>query len=368
MNKKKMELLIPSCILFFFAISIISIYSTTSILSINYENIYLKQLIWYALGVGIFISVIFIGNEKILRFSKLIYITSIILLILVLIIGTDINNTKGWINLGFFSFQPSEFAKLGLVIYLSKILNDYHFEEVKNYKKEIILILKIIELTLIPCFLVFVEPDTGAVIAYLIIAASMIFISEIRTRWVAILFLLSIGLICFFAYFYIKFPTNFINFFGDSLYYRIFRIVDWKNSSGLQLENSLITIGTSNLFGHGVNNLPVYFPEPYTDFIFPVFISNFGLIGGIVLITVIIIFDLKIIDIGIKSSKSRDKYIICGIIISFIYPQLQNIAMTIGLIPITGIPLPFISYGGSSLIISFIMTGLVLNSLKNNNT
>ncbi len=361
-KKKRHEIIMPLCMLMFFIISIISIYSSESILPNYYNNLHIKQIIWYIVGFIIFIILLFIKNEKILRHSKVIYLTSIILLIIVLIIGNKVNNTRGWFDFGFISFQPSEFAKIGLILYISKLLNDFRFEENITYKKELLLILKIITITLIPSILVFMEPDTGAVISYFIIAFTLILISEIRLRWSIIILILGILLVIILSLFYIKYPTNFIKLFGEGIYYRIFRIIDWKNSSGMQLENSMITISTSNLYGNGIRNLPIYFPEPYTDFIFTVYTNIFGLIGSILLILLIIIFDSRIIKISYKTTKTINKYIITGFLISFTYQQIQNISMTIGILPITGIPLPFISYGGSSLIISFIMCAFIINA------
>ena len=361
-KKKKHEIIIPLCILMFFITSIISIYSSESILPIYYNNLRIKQLIWYIVSFIIFIILLFIKNEKILRYSKIIYITSIILLIIVLILGQKVNNTRGWFDFGFISFQPSELTKVGLILYISKLLNDFRFEENITYKKELLLIIKIIIITLIPSILVFMEPDTGAVISYFIITFILILISEIRLRWTFILLILGIILFIILSLFYIKSPNGFIKLFGNGIYYRIFRIIDWKNSSGMQLENSIISISTSGLYGNGLKNLPIYFPEPYTDFIFTVYTNIFGLIGSILLIILIIIFDTRIILISKNTTKTINKYIITGFLISFMYPQIQNISMTIGLLPITGIPLPFISYGGSSLIISFIMCAYIINA------
>jgi rod shape determining protein RodA len=313
-------------------------------------------------GFIIFIFLLFYKNDKILRHSKLIYIICIILLIIVLITGEKINNTRGWITLGTLSFQPSESTKIGLILYISKILNDFRFEQNITNKKELLLILKIIIITLIPSILVFIEPDTGAVISYFIITFTLILISDIRIKWLILLILTSIIIVGLLSIFYIKYPNNFIRLFGSSIYYRVFRIIDWKNSSGMQLENSMISIATSGLYGNGINNLPIYFPEPYTDFIFSVYTNAFGLIGAIILILSILIFNYRILHICFKTSKTINKYIIIGFFVSFLYPQIQNIGMTFGLIPIAGIPLPFISYGGSSLIISFIMSAFIMNS------
>lgn len=361
-KNEKIEIIIPLCILLFFIISICSIYSSESILSTYYNNLHIKQLIWYSIGFIIFITLLFIENNRILRHSKLIYFISIILLILVLIIGQKTNNTKGWISLGSLSFQPSEFAKIGLILYISKLLNDFRFEQNITNKKELLLIIRIIIITLIPSILVFIEPDTGAVISYFIITFTLLFVSEIRIKWTIFLLIILFIIVGILSLFYIRYPYIFIKVFGSSIYYRIFRIIDWKNSSGMQLENSMISIATSNLYGNGLNNLPIYFPEPYTDFIFSVYTNAFGLIGAIALIIVIILFDTRIIYITIKTTKTLNKYINIGFFISILYPQIQNISMTFGLLPITGIPLPFISYGGSSLIVSFIMCALIINS------
>lgn len=363
-TKQKNHIYLYLCLLIFFIISISTIFSAQSIISKVFSNLYTKQLMWYILGFLFFFAVRNIENEKIYRYAHWIYFISIFLLILVLFIGQEVNSTKGWITIGNSSFQPSEFAKIGLILILSKVLNEFHFKTEKTTKKEFILILKVLILTIIPSILVFIEPDTGSVISYFIISFVMIFISGLRGRWFIILFSL-IGLLFSFIFIiYFKYPDLFINLFSNNFYYRIHRLIDWSNQSGMQLENSLIAIGSSGLLGHGFNKTPIYFPEPYTDFIFSVFSSNYGFIGSFFLIIIIIFFDYLIINMALKCSKTIDKYLISGVLAALIYSQIQNIGMTIGVVPITGVPLPFISYGGSSLIVSFIMMGLIVNAYK----
>ncbi len=362
--KQKAHIFLYICLLTFFVISITTIFSAQSIISKIYSNLYTKQLMWYALGMLFFFAVRNIENEKIYRYAHWIYFFSIFLLVSVLFIGQEFNSTKGWLALGNLSFQPSEFAKLGLILILSKVLNEFHFKEEKTSKKEFLLILKVLILTIIPSILVFIEPDTGSVISYFIISFIMIFISGLRARWFIILFLLMGIFFSFLFIIYFKYPKLFINLFSSNFYYRVHRLIDWSNQSGMQLENSLIAIGSSGILGHGFNKTPIYFPEPYTDFIFTVFSSNFGFIGSLFLILIIILFNFLIINMAFKSSKTIDKYLISGILAALIYSQIQNIGMTIGIVPITGVPLPFISYGGSSLIVSFIMMGLIVNAYK----
>lgn len=367
MNNKKTSVYLYIIIFIFFIISIISIFSAQSIISKIYSNLYIKQLMWYILGILFFFSITRFQNEKIYRYANIIYIISIITLILVLFIGNEYNNTKGWITLGNLSFQPSEFMKIGLIILISKILNEFHFKEEKTLKKELKLLLKIFLVIIIPSLLVLIEPDTGAVISYFIIAALMIFISGLRIRWFVILFFVLIIFISLFLLIYFKNTDLFINIFGSNFYYRVYRLIDWSNTSGMQLENSLIAIGSSGIFGHGFNNTPIYFPEPYTDFIFTIYASNFGFIGIALLIIIILIFDYLLITIALKSTRTIDKYLSAGILATFVYSQIQNIGMTVGIVPITGIPLQFISYGGSSLIVSFIMIGLIINANNGKN-
>ena len=126
----------------------------------------------------------------------------------------------------------------------------------------------------------------------------------------------------------------------------------------------MTAIGSAGLFGFGRNNTPIYFPEPQTDFIFAVYSSNFGFVGSIILILLLLGLDLRLIVIAHKTNTNINKYIISGCIAMLIYQQIQNIGMTFGLLPITGITLPFISYGGSSLISYLIMIGIILNISK----
>lgn len=362
--KQKNYIYLYLCLLIFFIISITTIFSAQSIISKIYSYLYTKQLMWYVLGILSFFAIRNIENEKIYRYAHWIYFFSIFLLILVLFIGQEVNNTKGWIALGNLSFQPSEFAKIGLILILSKVLNEFHFKEEKNSEKEFILILKVLVLTIIPSILVFIEPDTGSVISYFVISFIMIFISGLRARWFIIILLLMGLFFSFIFLIYFKYPKLFINLFSNNFYYRVHRLIDWSKQSGMQLENSLIAIGSSGLLGHGFNKTPIYFPEPYTDFIFTVFSSNYGFIGSLFLILIIMFFNYLIINMAFNCSKTIDKYLISGILATLIYSQIQNIGMTIGIVPITGVPLPFISYGGSSLIVSFIMMGLIINAYK----
>ena len=161
--------------------------------------------------------------------------------------------------------------------------------------------------------------------------------------------------------------NTFIKLFGTSFYYRLERVFNWSQGSGLQLENALAAIGSAGLFGHGYNQTPIYFPESSTDFIFAVFASNFGFIGVILLISIILYLDIQIVLLARKRIEDTNQYILAGILGMLVFQQVQNIGMTVGLLPITGITLPFVSYGGSSLLSYMFLVGILLNiSVKKN--
>lgn len=346
-------------------ISIFTIHSATNILNKFYDHLYLKQLLWYLISFIIMIFILKLKNNNLLKYSSHLYIIGIILLIVVLIFGNEINSSKCWLEIPHLgSFQPSEFMKLPLILVLARILNEYHFEEKKTFKKESKLILKCFIITLIPSLLVFLEPDTGIVIFYIFIFFSMLFICGIRKIWFIIFTILILLISSTFFILYFNYKNIFINIFGNSFFYRIHRILDWTKTSGMQLENSMIAIGSSSVFGKGYNNTQIYFPEPHTDFIFAVFTSNFGFLGSLTLIILIFSFIFILLKIGKHNTKTINKMLIIGISTCFIYPFIWNISMTMGLLPITGIPLPFISYGGSNLIINIILFTIIINIVK----
>lgn len=344
----------------FAIISLISIYSASMYLSKTLGNLVLKQAMWYAVGI-LFIFIIYkLKISFFIKMSPYIYLFNVILLLGLLFVGPVINGSRCWYIIeGIGSFQPSEFMKISLVLIEAYIIDKFSSKE-KNAKNEFKLIALIFIVFLIPSILTFLEPDTGAVIIYFIITLLMLFISGIRLRWFIIgISMLIIIVASFLAFFFLK-QDMFIKIFGSDFFYRIDRVINWQNGSGMQLENSLAAIGSSGILGHGFNKTPLYFPEAGTDFIFSVYASNFGLIGSCIFILLVVLFDIHLIKVGM-SSKSIYKYIISGILGIFIYQQIQNISMTLGLLPITGITLPFISYGGSSLLSYMILIGFVIS-------
>lgn len=362
-SKYKIDKFIIIPIIIFAFISIITITSAQELLPSYMDTLALKQGLWYITGFLLAYFIMFIGNDFLYDNIWIFYIIGVLLLFLLLLFGTPINNAKCWFSIpGIGTFQPSEFMKIILIVTNATLINKFNRDfSNPTVMEEFKFLIKLGIVVLIPSLLTFLQPDTGVVLIYLLITITMLFVSGIRYRWFALLLgiiglLIGIVLIVYF--------TNtdvFIKLFGTDFFLRIDRLLDWSNKSGYQLENGISAIGSGGLLGHGFKNTPVYFPEPQTDFIFAVYASNFGFLGTVLLLGLIIFFDVKLINIAIKNNNNTNKYVIAGIVGMLIYQQLQNIGMTFGLMPITGITLPFISYGGSSLLSYMIMAGIIFN-------
>ncbi len=362
-SKYKVDKFIIIPIIIFAFISIITITSAQELLPSYMNTLALKQGLWYIAGFLLAYFIMFIGNDFIYDNIWIFYGIGILLLVLLLLFGTPINNAKCWFSIpGLGTFQPSEFMKIILIV-TNAVLIDKFNRDFSNptIMEEFKFLIKIGIVVLIPSLLTFLQPDTGVVLIYLLITITMLFISGIRYRWFGLLIGIVALIISTVLTVYFIDTDLFIKIFGTDFFLRIDRLLDWSNKSGYQLENGLAAIGSGGLLGHGFKNTPVYFPEPQTDFIFAVYASNFGFLGTILLLGLIIFFDVKLINIAIKNNNNINKYVIAGIVGMLIYQQLQNIGMTFGLMPITGITLPFISYGGSSLLSYMIMAGIIFN-------
>ena len=367
-SKYKIDKTILLPIILFAIISILTLYGAKSILPSSMDNLMIKQIWWYVGGFIIAYLVMTFGNRSIYRISWILYAIGILSLIGLFFFGVSINDAKCWYEIkGLGTFQPSEFMKIILIITNATIISKFN-EDFPNpsVREEFYLLVKIFLIVLIPSILTFMQPDTGVVLIYLLITLVMLFISGIRYRWFAIIFgILGMFIVSVLSIYFID-KDLFIKIFGTSFFLRVDRLLDWSNQSGYQLENSLSSIGSAGLFGYGYNVNPIYFPEAQTDFIFAVFATHFGFIGSILLLSLIAFFDIRLIMMAMKTNKLINKYMIAGVVGMLIYQQIQNIGMTFGLLPITGITLPFISYGGSSLLSYMLAMGIIFNISNEN--
>lgn len=313
---------------------------------IKYTDDVTKQLIFFIVGLSIVSIISHMSLKHLYKFIIPIYIILNILLLYLLIFGNRYNGSRAWIDLKYFTIQPSEFMKITLIILLSIIASSN-----QNYPKVGFI------LTLIPSVLTFLEPDTGNVIFYIVIYLSILFY---RLKNIKLLLKVTGVIVVFGSLFLLLYFFNkglFIDIFGSSFFYRMDRITGLFTSS-YQLDMALINMGSGGLLG--LNDI-YSIPEATTDFAFSLMVSLTGFIGSLIYIVVNIIF----MNILVEKIKNNDNIVIEYITFSFLMMYLVqssiHIAMNIGLFPITGITLPFISYGGSSLIAYFIMIGIISN-------
>ena len=362
-SKYKVDKTILIPIVLFAIISIFTLYGASSILPSYMDDLMLKQVFWYIAGFALAYFIMTIGNRSIYRVVWFLYGFGILSLIGLFFFGVSINDAKCWYEVaGIGTFQPSEFMKIILIITNATLISKFS-EEFPNpsIREEFYFLIKMTLVVLIPSVLTFMQPDTGVVLIYLLISLVMVFVSGIRYRWFALAFGFIGCILALVLGIYFINQDLFIKVFGTSFFLRVDRLLDWSSQSGYQLQNSLSSIGSSGLFGYGWNNNPIYFPEAQTDFIFTVYATHFGFVGSVLLLILITFFDIRLIMLAVKTDKLINKYIIAGVAGMLIYQQIQNIGMTFGLLPITGITLPFISYGGSSLLSYMLAMGLIFN-------
>ena len=360
MKKETFNLNIIISLIIFAIISILTIYTTIPFLKQNLHNLYLKQIFFYLLGFIITIFITFKGFDLLKKYHFLVYIGINVLLLSLIFFGYPINGSKCWIIIGPLTFQPSELMKISLIITLSMIITKFLQKDKKSMKDEFILLLKLFIITLIPSILTFLEPDTGVVIIYFLIFLTSLFFIKLNKKWYLIFSLCLVFLIVTVLLLYVFSNDLFMNILSNN-FYRLDRILNWKNASGYQLENSLITISNSGLTGFGFNKNIIYFPEPQTDFIFSIITEEFGFIGALTIIILFIILFYNIIKKAIDCNDLYGKYLIFGLSFLLMFQTLLNLSVVVGLVPITGVTLPFISYGGSSLVVSMISIEIILN-------
>ena len=335
--------------------------ANASLISSSYNYHLLKQILWYSLGFGLIFFLTRLNLQKIFKYSFYFYLLGLGLLFLVLVFGHVINGAKAWFTFGFFSFQPSELMKLALALYLTKIISE---TKLPNWQAELKLIMKVLIITLIPSLLVFLEPDTGAIIFFFLIAFTLLFFAKISKWW----FLLFLGLLAFFSLsFYLLYIFNqdlLIKLIGTSFFYRVERLLTFTSQNSYQLENALVVIGSAGLWGSGLGRVSLYIPEAPTEFIFAFNIGNFGLIAGVLILLLYFVLDLYLVYLVQKGNEEKIKLFLISFISIFFFQQIINIGMNLGLLPIIGIPLPFLSYGGSTIIIYFLFLGIIINFLN----
>ncbi len=342
-------LLVTTLLLALAGLSIL--YGTT--LSEGVTTIFYRQLIFFTAGLGVFFFVSYFDYHSLTKLNRVIYIIFIFLLIYLLIFGSAIRGGTRWIDLGFFRFQPAEFVKIVMILGLSRLL--YLTRGQINSWKTIIWSLLY---ALIPAGLIVVEPDLGSTIIVMSLWVGAIMLSPIKKKYLIILF------IAFLAF--VGFGWKFLlhDFQRDRV--QVFLNPDLDpRGKGYNVRQATIAVGSGQLLGRGlgkgVQSQHKFLPERQTDFIFAAASEEIGFLGSVALLGLYFFLLTRLYKIMKSARDDLGMYIAGGVFFFFFFHVLINVGMNMGILPVTGIPLPFVSAGGSSLIVSFIALGLAQN-------
>lgn len=299
--------------------------------------------------------------------AKYLYGVGIALLIIVHFFGMEKNGSQRWIHLGIFDLQPSEFIKIFLILQLAGMLSKLGEGRI-TLKKSIPITTKIALYAGIPFFLILIQPDLGSALMIGTITLTLLFISSISKKVIYFILASIAGGVCTLFYLFHYHFAAFTKIFKPHQMGRIYGWLkpdEYASDYAYQLKQAVLGIGSGQLTGSGFNRgVQVQngsIPEAHTDFIFAVIGEDFGFIGASILITLYFIIIYRMIVTALRSNTLFGAYICVGIVAMFAFQVFQNIAMTVGLMPITGIPLPLISYGGSGVLTSMLAIGLVLS-------
>jgi len=349
---KNIEFPILIVIILIVALSILMISSATHANSPEGTLHYVRmQFFWFCLGLIAMIITMSVDYHSIAHWSNIIYGLNLFFLILVLFLGRESLGAQRWIPIGPFGFQPSEFAKLAVIITLAKQMEK---KKQLNHVKDVIPLFLHVG---IPMFLIVKQPDLGTSLVLIAILLGVLFVAGINYKLLVGIIaagIASIPLVWQFLKDYQKKRlVVFLNPYVDPL------------GDGYHIIQSKIAIGSGKLFGKGLfqgtQNQLDFLPEQHTDFIFAVLGEELGFVGGITLFILLFTLIYRTIHVAYKARDLLGTYIVIGIASMWTFQILVNIGMTIGMMPITGIPLPFMSYGGSSFIVNMMSVGMILN-------
>ena len=334
-------------------VGIMFVYSAgTSWSAIHYEGeipFYIKQSVYLVAAIIVFYTV---SKMQIFQLEKAwfwLYVFSLILLVIVLIpgIGLERNGSQSWIGIGPLTVQPAELVKITVLVYLSFLLS-------KVPSGERVVRLQHFLIIIIPSALIMLQPDFGSVFIMVVSSFVLLFIAKYPIKlYVGFIVLGVVGLVGLIisAPYRLKRIEAFIDPWSDPL------------GSGFQAVQSLLAIGPAGLLGHGFGESRqkfLYLPEPQNDFIYSIILEEIGFLGGCMILALFSLFIYSGLGLALQATRSADFYIITSLVCMLAFQAALNIGVVIGLIPVTGVTLPFISYGGTSLMIIWFVVGVII--------
>lgn len=350
-----MDYYLIGCVLAACVVGLIAVFSATYSMT-NGMRLVMIQGAAFLLGCALMVAISFFDYELLGDASRYIYIGNVILLVLVLFIGMgrESTGTKGWIDLGIVSVQPAEIVKIGFILTFA-----YHLTRVKediNYIPTLLLLFLHVGILV---GLILLQPDAGTAMVFVFIFLSMLFVAKISYKYVA----------AFFAVILVGAPTFW--YFKDRFLdqYQIDRLLVFfdpyrdPTGTGYNVIQSEISIGSGQFLGkgylQGTQNQLEYLPAKHTDFIFATIGEEWGFIGAVAVVLLLAAIILRCIYIAQHTEDLYGKFICTGVAAMLAFHTFENIGMCLQLMPVTGIPLPFISYGGSSMVTNLLAIGFV---------
>ncbi len=335
-------------------LGVLSIYSVTYTQA-DGVPLYVKQLLWILVGSGAFVGMLLVDYHKIARLSSLMYGAVLLLLLVVPFMGRSSHGAQRWISIGPFAFQPSEFAKLVLIL----VLSSYYAAAPRTGWMQRVLIPGAIMLP--GLLLILKQPDLGSGLSFLAVYAAMLLVVGMRSKAVGIILLFSLML----------FPFAWEIMWTSLHDYQRQRVLSFVDpdydpgGKGYHALQSRIAIGSGELLGKGLyggtQSQLKFLPEGHTDFVFAVFAEEWGFAGVMLLLILFIILILLSVEIALRAKDLLGSLLAAGVVAMLCFCVVVNIGMTAGMFPIVGIPLPLMSYGGSATIMMLASLGLLLN-------
>lgn len=364
-------LIIILCIFLCVSLLAISSAQTTSYTGMNFIP---RQIIYYGIAGFIVICVMFFDMEQYKKFTWFLYAFGIALLVALIFmpegedqIGEVINGAKSWYHTKLGNIQPSEFMKTFYILACAKAISVHNEKHLlKTLKTDLLLLSKILGLLVVPFLLVYDQPDLGSAMVFIAITVALVLVSGIS--WAIIIPTFTVGAAVGGAVMWMALYMQ--DFLRDAFGiepYKLARIYSWldpesySSKEGFQLISAMQAIGSGEITGKGYASREVYVVENHTDFIFTVIGEEWGFIGASFVICLYFILIYHLLQLAILYKDPFSSYICTGIIAMITFHVFENIGMTIQLLPITGIPLPFISYGGSSLMGNALALGLIFS-------
>lgn len=341
----RVDLTLPAVTVLILAAGLVTLSSTAQ------PHELLRQVVFVGAGAVLASGLFWAGWRRISRFIPHLYVLSLVLLLLVQAMGTTVNGARSWLYLGPLpGFQPSEFAKLTLILALAAAMHERPLRGLFGYVRPVALLLP-------PLALVVVEPDLGTALVIAAIGAGMMLVRGIRWRHLAVIVVLLGAAV----------PTVILPHLDP---YQRARLVSFLNpsadprGSGYQVIQSTIAVGSGGLLGKGYKKGTQaqlgFIPFRQTDFIFPVLAEEGGFVASVTLLLLYGVLFWRLVALANECPKDRDKLVIMGVMSLISFQVLVNVGVTLGLAPVTGITLPLVSYGGSSLISTLLALGLAL--------